>query len=88
MELFARFSYTYPAGDQHIKNDNEINEILNSKLIKFLKENSIKEYRILNAETSQLPPPAPVCAAKDKQSRVLPIGINFYLWLCQKINHL
>ena len=57
MELFARFSYTYPAGDQHIKNDDEINEILNSKLIKFLKENSIKEYRILNAEISQLPPP-------------------------------
>jgi len=58
MELFARFSYMYPAGDQHIKNDNEINEILNFKLIKYLKENSIKEYRILNAETSQLPPPA------------------------------
>lgn len=26
MELFARFSYTYHAGDQHIKNGNEIND--------------------------------------------------------------
>jgi len=58
MELFARFSYMYPAGDQHIENDDEINEILNAKLIKYLKEKSIKEYRILNAETSYLPPPA------------------------------
>jgi hypothetical protein len=58
MELFARFSYAYPAGDQHIKNDSEVNEILNTKLLKFLKENTIKEYRIINAETSQLPTPA------------------------------
>jgi hypothetical protein len=58
MELFARFSYMYPAGDDSIKNDIEINKILNAKLIKFLEENSIKEYRILNAETSYLPPPA------------------------------
>jgi len=58
MELFARFSYTYTAGDQHIKNDDEINEILNAKLLTFLKENSITEYRILNAETASLPPPA------------------------------
>jgi hypothetical protein len=55
MELFARISYTYPAGDIHIENDNEINEKLNSKLIKYLTENSIKEYRIINAETSSLP---------------------------------
>lgn len=55
MELFARFSYVYSAGDPHIKNDDEISEILNSKLLKYLKENSIKEYRILNGETSQLP---------------------------------
>lgn len=57
MELFARFSYAYPAGDQRIKNDNEISEILNTKLNNFLKENAIIEYRILNAETTALPPP-------------------------------
>lgn len=32
--------------------------ILNNNLIKYLKENSIKEYRIINAETSSLPSPA------------------------------
>lgn len=58
MELFARFSYTFPAGDREIKNDAELNKILNSKLTDFLKENSIVEYRILNGETSSLPSPA------------------------------
>ena len=45
-------------GQDSIGNDNELNEILNNKLLKFLKENSIKEYRILNAEIASLPPPA------------------------------
>jgi hypothetical protein len=58
MELFARFSETYPPGYGDIDDDNEINKKLNAKLIKFLKENSIKEYRILNAEIAALPPPA------------------------------
>jgi hypothetical protein len=55
MELFARFSTSYPAGNNDIDNDNKINAILNMKLTKFLKENSIKEYRILNGQTSYLP---------------------------------
>ena len=46
MELFARFSYTYPAGDKHLENDDDVNEILNKKLLRFLKDNPIKEYRI------------------------------------------
>jgi hypothetical protein len=55
MELFARFSTSYPAGNDDIDNDNKINAILNRKLTNFLKENSIKEYRILNGQTSYLP---------------------------------
>ncbi len=55
MELFARFSDTYPVGDRNIDDDNKINTMLNAKLIKFLKENSIKEYRILNGQTSGIP---------------------------------
>ena len=46
MELFARFSDTYPVGDRNIDDDNKINTMLNAKLIKFLKENSIKEKTI------------------------------------------
>jgi hypothetical protein len=55
MELFARFSYTYPAGNPGIKDDDGINEILNKKLIDFLKAHSIKEYRILSGETTFVP---------------------------------
>ncbi len=58
MELFARFSYTYPAGNPGIKDDDGINEILNKKLIDFLKAHSIKEYRILNGQTTYLPKPS------------------------------
>jgi hypothetical protein len=58
MELFARFSYTYPAGDKDIKNDSEINRILNDKLFAFIKANSIEEYHILNGQISSLPRPA------------------------------
>jgi hypothetical protein len=55
MELFARFSYQYPLGYEGIKNDAAINKILNDKLLKFIEENSIEEYRILNAEIHGLP---------------------------------
>jgi hypothetical protein len=55
MELFARFSYTYPAGDKDIKNDTEINKLLNDKLTLFIKENKTEEYRILNGDISSLP---------------------------------
>lgn len=58
MELFARFSYTYPAGDKDIKNDTEINKLLNDKLTLFIKENKIEENRILNGDISSLPQPA------------------------------
>ncbi len=50
MELFARFSYQYPLGYDGIKDDFAISKILNDKLLKFVEENSIKKYRILNAE--------------------------------------
>jgi hypothetical protein len=55
MELFEIFSDTYPASCRNIDGDNEINRKLNAKLTNFLKENSIKEYRILNGQTSYLP---------------------------------
>lgn len=58
MELFARISYTYPAGDKNIKNDNEVNTILNDRLTSFIKEKGIKDYRILNGNIAPLPQPS------------------------------
>jgi hypothetical protein len=43
MELSDRISYTYSAGDKKIKNDNEVNLILNNKLTSFIK----KRYQIV-----------------------------------------
>ena len=58
MELFARLSCVFTAGDLNMENDNHVNELLNDKLISFRKSNRITEYRILNAETSFLPAPS------------------------------
>jgi hypothetical protein len=58
MELFARISYTYPAGDKDIKNDSEVNKLLNDKLTLFIKEKGIQEYRILNGDITSLPQPS------------------------------
>jgi hypothetical protein len=58
MELFARISYTYPAGDKNIKNDTEVNKLLNDKLTLFIKEQGIKEYRIINGDITPLPQPS------------------------------
>ncbi len=58
MELFARFSYQYVPGQESIGNDAKISTTLNAKLLKFIEENSVKEYRILNAEIHGLPPPS------------------------------
>jgi hypothetical protein len=58
MELFARLSYTYIAGEADVKSDTDINQKLNDKLIEFLKVHDIKQYRILNGQTSSIPKPA------------------------------
>ncbi|MEJ5961715.1 hypothetical protein [Pedobacter immunditicola] len=57
MELFARLSCAFIAGDVNIENDNYVNDVLNDKLVSFIKANRITEYRILNAESSFLPAP-------------------------------
>ena len=57
MELFARLSCAFTAGDVNIENDNHVNDLLNNKLDSFIKANRITNYRILNAETSFLPAP-------------------------------
>ncbi len=58
MELFARLSCSFTAGDSNIENDDFVNEALNMKLMSFIASKGITTYRILNAETSLLPEPA------------------------------
>jgi hypothetical protein len=58
MELFARISCTYPAGDQNIKMDDDVNKMLNERLKTFIKENKISDYKILNGQTTTLAAPA------------------------------
>lgn len=58
MELFARISCAFTAGDLNIENDDYINEVLNNKLKSFINSKDITEYRILNAESSFLPEPS------------------------------
>lgn len=47
MELFARISCAFTAGDLNIENNDYINEVLNNKLKSFVNSKDILEYRIL-----------------------------------------
>jgi hypothetical protein len=56
MELLKRFSIEYAVGEENIIDDNEVTNLLNEALKKFIPSENIKDYRIINSEISYLPP--------------------------------